>query len=267
MTVSLSTVMFSFLPVSPVFAVRPFSDATSEATAFAIITWYISRSTSFCLLSGLSRLSRVPAGSAAKAASVGASRVNGPTPLRVSASPAASIAATSFVKCPVWLAVATMSISPAGASLAPAAAALCPSAGAPAIKLLPSGIRTPLISWITPLVVMISAIVTATVVFSIILSCSTATVICLPSKPVLVEFPFKPEMSAAMALAVITWYISRLMSSALFSGMSSAASVSGGSAANAASVGASKVMGPAALRASTKPAASTALMSVVKWPA
>ena len=49
------------------------------------------------LLSGLSSVSTVPAGSAAKAALVGANTVNGPALLSVSTSPAALTAATSVV--------------------------------------------------------------------------------------------------------------------------------------------------------------------------
>src|SRR5512139_3636427 len=54
--------------------------------------------TSFDLFSGLSRLSTVPAGSLANAASVGAKTVNGPLPWRVSTRPAAFTAATRVLK-------------------------------------------------------------------------------------------------------------------------------------------------------------------------
>src|SRR3954471_19309395 len=49
------------------------------------------------LFSGLSKVSTVPAGSAANAALVGAKTVNGPGPLSVSTRPAAFTAATSVV--------------------------------------------------------------------------------------------------------------------------------------------------------------------------
>ncbi len=52
--------------------------------------------------------STVPAGSLAKAASVGANTVNGPGPCSVSASPAAFTAATSVLKLPASTATCTM---------------------------------------------------------------------------------------------------------------------------------------------------------------
>ena len=51
----------------------------------------------------------LPAGSAAKASSVGAKRVNGPSLLSVSTSPAAFVAATNVLKLPAATAVSTMS--------------------------------------------------------------------------------------------------------------------------------------------------------------
>src|SRR5512147_2026468 len=67
-------------------------------------------SVSFCLFSGLSKVSMVPAGSLAKASSVGAKTVNGPAPLRVSTNPAACTAATKVLKRPSATAVSTISI-------------------------------------------------------------------------------------------------------------------------------------------------------------
>ena len=52
---------------------------------------------SLALFSGFTSISTVPAGSLAKAASVGAKTVNGPGPWRVSTRPAAFTAATSVV--------------------------------------------------------------------------------------------------------------------------------------------------------------------------
>ena len=57
----------------------------------------------------LSNASTVPAGSLAKASSVGAKTVKGPAPLRVSTKPAAVTAATRVVKEPAETAVSTMS--------------------------------------------------------------------------------------------------------------------------------------------------------------
>ena len=57
------------------------------------------------LFSGFSSSSTVPAGSFAKAASVGANTVNGPEPLRVVTRPAASSAAASVLNWPASAAV------------------------------------------------------------------------------------------------------------------------------------------------------------------
>ena len=64
---------------------------------------------SLALFSGLSRSSRVPAGSLANAASVGANTVNGPLPFKVSTSPAACSAVARVLNDPAATAVSTMS--------------------------------------------------------------------------------------------------------------------------------------------------------------
>ncbi len=79
---------------------------------------------SLALFSGLSRVSSVPAGSLAKASSVGANTVNGPGPFSVSTSPAAFTAATRVLNFP---ATAVSTMSAAEAIVAPK-----PSAKAPA---------------------------------------------------------------------------------------------------------------------------------------
>ena len=69
----------------------------------------------------------MPAGSAAKASSVGAKTVNGPLPWSVSTRPAALAAASSVLKVPAPSAVATMSAiaaSPLGLGLALGAGAV-----------------------------------------------------------------------------------------------------------------------------------------------
>ncbi len=76
-------------------------------------TWY--RRTCFRAAGSASRVSSVPAGRAAKAASVGAKTVNGPGPCSVSTNPAAVAALSRVPNEPAALAVATM--SPAGAML------------------------------------------------------------------------------------------------------------------------------------------------------
>src|SRR6185312_12735052 len=61
------------------------------------MTWSVRMVVSFALFSGLSRVSTVPLGSAAKASLVGANTVNGPLPSSVSTRPAALTAATRVV--------------------------------------------------------------------------------------------------------------------------------------------------------------------------
>ncbi len=65
---------------------------------------------SAALFSGLSRVSTVPAGSAANASLVGANTVNGPAPFSVGTSPAALTAATSVVWSLELTALSTMSL-------------------------------------------------------------------------------------------------------------------------------------------------------------
>ncbi len=64
------------------------------------------------MFSGLSRVSTVPAGSLANAASVGANTVNGPSPFKASTRSAALSAAASVLKVPAATAVSTMSLLP-----------------------------------------------------------------------------------------------------------------------------------------------------------
>src|SRR3954470_22957632 len=72
-------------------------------------TWY--RRIFLSAAGSLSRPSSVPAGSAAKAASVGAKTVNGPVPWGVSTRPAALTAASSVLNEPASVAVSTMSLA------------------------------------------------------------------------------------------------------------------------------------------------------------
>jgi len=66
-----------------------------ELSAFAVTTWYNSISLSWPTLAGSSKLSRRPAGSAAKASFVGAKTVSGPSPERA---PIKSAAATALAR-------------------------------------------------------------------------------------------------------------------------------------------------------------------------
>jgi len=101
-----------------------------------------------CLFSGKSRLSTVPAGKAAKASSVGAKTVKGPSPLRVSTNSAAPRAAARVVKRPSATAVSTMSARSAG------------------------GRMTLSMTWMTPLSAMISV---ATTLASLIMTLPMST--------------------------------------------------------------------------------------------
>src|SRR3954454_3905774 len=87
---------------------------------------------SCALFSGFSRFLTVPAGSLAKAWSVGANTVNGPGPSRVAVSPAALIAAVNVLNWPAATAVLTMSLSAVRAKVLPAAK-LTPTRAAAAI--------------------------------------------------------------------------------------------------------------------------------------
>ena len=85
---------------------------------------------SFALFSGLSRSAKVAAGILANASSVGAKTVNGPGPLSVSTKPAALTAASRVLNLP----------------------ALSATAGIESV----AGIMTVSMTWITPLVQLIS---------------------------------------------------------------------------------------------------------------
>src|SRR5271166_5911172 len=103
-TLPASTLMASSLP----FKVLALVVVRSAAINLPGRTWYVSTATSFSLFSGLSRFSTVPAGSLAKASSVGAKTVKGPLPFKVSTSPAAFTAATRVLNCPAAAATPTM---------------------------------------------------------------------------------------------------------------------------------------------------------------
>ena len=70
-------------------------------------TWYVKILTSWALFSGFNNVSTVPLGNFAKAASVGANTVNGPSPFRVSTSPAAFNAAVRVLNEPLADATST----------------------------------------------------------------------------------------------------------------------------------------------------------------
>ena len=82
----------------------------SLACTAPLATWYVSRSTSCALFSGLSRLARTPLGRAANASLLGAKTVNGPLPERVSTRPPALSAATRVERSGVATARSTIDL-------------------------------------------------------------------------------------------------------------------------------------------------------------
>jgi hypothetical protein len=90
-----------------VLALLPSIFTTSAAITLPATTWYVRMAVSFGM--SFRRASTVPAGSLAKASSVGANTVNGPAPFSVGTSPAAVTAAASVLNEPAATAVSTMS--------------------------------------------------------------------------------------------------------------------------------------------------------------
>eukprot|EP00900_Chrysochromulina_parva_P018519 jgi/Chrpa1/26669/Chrysochromulina_OHIO_Genome00008204-RA len=108
MTPSLPTLMVTSAPLT-VGTFAPSMVTTVLAITLPGTTWYVRMAASLALFSGLRRSSMVPAGSLAKAASVGANTVKGPTLFMVSTRPAAPSAAARVLKAPAPPAVSTMS--------------------------------------------------------------------------------------------------------------------------------------------------------------
>src|SRR3954452_9431757 len=117
-TSGVTTLAVSFRYTVPSFTEMPIGDPSTEAadvspTTLSAVTepgttW---NSRIFLRAAGsLRRPSSVPAGSAAKAASVGANTVKGPLPSSVSARPAALTAVTRVLNDPASVAVSTMSL-------------------------------------------------------------------------------------------------------------------------------------------------------------
>src|SRR6056297_1360266 len=121
------------------------------------------------------------------------------------------------------------------------------------------GSNTLSITWMTPLLVMMSALTTLA---SLILTPSQ--VLILTYLPASVSAFFSFITFLAVTLPATTWYLRISTSLSLFSGFSKLATVPSGSAANASSVGAKTVNGPSPFRASTSPAAFTAATRVLK---
>src|SRR5436190_19231164 len=118
-------------------------------------------------------------------------------------------------------------------------------------------------TWITPLDDSMSALVTV----------APPTMTLSPTTFNDSSFPFTvfaediPATSLAIALAATTWYVRTATSFSLFSGLRRYSTVPAGSLANASSVGANTVNGPAPFSVSTSPAALRAAASVLKLPA
>src|SRR5947209_1550044 len=134
------------------------------------------------------------------------------------------------------------------------------------------GINTVSTTWITPLDWNTSAIVTLeTPPFSSFSSMP------LPSGEVAVSFSPSTVVKVAVPLPALiafikslldilpatTWYVSTLVSVSLFSGLTKLSTVPAGNLSNASFVGANTVNGPVPDNVSTRPAAFTALTSVV----
>ena len=126
-----------------------------------------------------------------------------------------------------------------------------------------AGRITESITWITPLSVMMSVVTTdAPSTFT-----PSAPTEILTSAPLTVFtfFPFNVTTVSAKTLPGTTWYVRIEVS--LGMSFRRASTVPGGSLANAASVGAKTVNGPALLRVGTNPAAVKAAARVLKEPA
>ena len=88
-------------------AVLPSIVITSAAITLPASTWYVRIAVSLGM--SFSRLSTVPAGSLAKASSVGANTVNGPAPFSVGIRPATVTAAAKDLKVPAATAESMLS--------------------------------------------------------------------------------------------------------------------------------------------------------------
>ena len=108
MTPSVPTLMVISAPLT-VGTLAPSMVTTVLAITLPDTTWYVRMAASIALFSGLISSSTVPAGSLAKAASVGANTVNGPALFIVSTRPAAPSAAARVLKAPAPTAVSMMS--------------------------------------------------------------------------------------------------------------------------------------------------------------
>ena len=108
MTPSVPTLMVISAPLT-VGTLAPSMVTTVLAITLPETTWYVRMPVSLALFSGLMSSSTVPAGSLAKASSVGAKTVNGPGDFMVSTRPAAPSAAARVLKVPAPTAVSTMS--------------------------------------------------------------------------------------------------------------------------------------------------------------
>ena len=160
----------------------------------------------------------------AKAWSVGAKRVNGPAPWRVSSNSACTTAETSESWMPVHCAVRGMSFG------------------------LSVGVRTLSITWITPLLVFTSAM--DTVASFTITPPSTVNASGWP----LTAFADMQSVTAEAGTSPLTTWYSRISVSAAFPSGVSRAARSMPASANAWSVGAKTVNGPVPCRVSNSSA-------------
>merc|ERR1712048_667920 len=238
LTLPSSTVTVTALP-STVFTVCV--GARSVESTLAGRTWYVKMSTNWPLFSGFKRVSRVPAGSAAKASLVGANTVKGPGELRVSTRSPATTAATKVERSSTDWASSTM-LGNSSASLE-------------------GGRRTPSMMCATPLEARLSAATTLAALLTFTVPSATVTVTGLPSTVFTVCVGAR---SVESTLAGNTWYVKMSTNWPLFSGFNRVSRVPAGRAPKASLVGANTVNGPGELRVSTKSPATTAVTSVLK---
>ena len=176
----------------------------------------------------------VPAGRAAKAASVGAKTVKGPSPLKSSARPAAMTAVSRVV----WSGLFTMMST----------TVVVGGAG---------GRRTASMTCTTPL----SARMSATVTVALLIITEPPMMETVTFAPLRVVISWPSESDVLRASPPTTWYVRMALSNS--ASARTASMVPAGSASNAASVGAKTVNGPSPLNAPARPAARTAASKVV----
>mmetsp|Transcript_23914 Transcript_23914/g.76925 ORF Transcript_23914/g.76925 Transcript_23914/m.76925 type:complete len:451 (+) Transcript_23914:264-1616(+) len=208
-----------------------------------LMTWYSRISPRSAVL--FRREARVSVDSSAKASSVGAKTVKGPTPSRAPQSPATSRAVARVVRPRVGRAPQTSPPSTGGGSTTGSSA---------------GGKRTWSMTWTTPFEATTSGIVT---VASLIVTVAPSKEIVALS-PLAIATVVLPTGMAddAMAASAITWYKRTSVNPSTSARRAARASAS--TKAKASSVGAKTVKGPGPASVSTRSAAARAVTSVLR---